>query len=227
MPDQRDGQRDQVRRHLERQYAIDIITAQYAEEVRGGRQPRIEEYIRRYPQYADELAAFAVYFETVGISSEALDGPADAALSPAAEHTLARIREGSPSYGTPPGPTHGTLAGLVARGLEVGLEPLQLAAAVGLSMDLLGKLEVRVIAVATIPPTLVKRFAAALRVAPDAVAAYLGAAGPGTSGAFFYADQPPTHQQESFLDAVRGSALQADVKRDWEEIVRADAGGRA
>jgi hypothetical protein len=219
MPDQHEGERERVRSHLARQYEIDVISAQYAEEVRAGRKPRIEEYVKRYPQYRAELLSFALYFETVGIHTEALDGPADAALSPAAERALAAIRKWRPAD------EGQSLQGLAARGLEVGYQPPQLAAAVGLTMDLLGKLEARVIAVATIPPTLVQRFAAALRVAPDAVAAFLGAAGPGTAGAFFYADQPPTHQQESFLDAVRGSTLLPNGKREWEEIVRADAGG--
>ena len=38
-----------TRRQRERQYEIDQITFQYADEYRAGRAPRIEDYVRRYP----------------------------------------------------------------------------------------------------------------------------------------------------------------------------------
>ena len=110
------------------------------------------------------------------------------------------------------------------QGATVGYSPRRLAETVGLTTGLLGKLEARVIDVATIPPTLVKRLANALKVAPEAVAAYLGAAGPGQSGAFYYADQPPAQQQESFMGAMQASELSPDLKHEWDEIVQGDAG---
>jgi hypothetical protein len=219
--DPRDEQRDLERRQIQRQYEIDVITAQYADEVRTGRKPRIEEYLQRHPQYTAELLDFAVYYHAIGLDSEALDGPTDAEISPAATKALAHIREQRAS------PPVTAIQGLVVRGQEVGYQPPQLAAAVGLTMALLGKLEARVITVATIPPTLVRRLATALRVAPEAVATFLGAARPGAAGVFYYADQPPTQQQESFLDAVQRSTLPAEAKQDWADIVRADAGGGA
>ena len=212
MADPRDEQRAAQRRALEREYAIDVITAEYADQVRAGHNPRIEDYVRRYPDYAAELLDFAVYFHAIGIHTELADGPPDATLSPAAQQAQAHIRERAP------------LRGLVVRGREVGYQPPQLAAAVGLTLALLAKLEARAIAVATIPPTLVRRLADTLRVAPEAVAAFLGATGPGAAGAFFYADTPPAQQQEPFLDAVRGSELPLEHQREWAEIVRADAG---
>jgi hypothetical protein len=109
----------------------------------------------------------------------------------------------------------------------LGYSPRRLAEAVGLTTDLLGKLEARVIAVATIPPTLVGRLANMLQVAPEAVAAYLGAANPGQSGAFYYADQPPTQQQEYFLEAIQASELSPPLKREWAEIVTRDANQRS
>ncbi len=208
-------------RAIQRQYEIDVLTAQYADEVRAGRKPRIEDYVRRYPQYAAELLDFAVYYHAIGSHTEALEGEADPALSPAAERAQALIREGRGSAVPTP------LRGLVARGQEVGYQPPQLAAAVGLTVALLGKLEARVIAVATIPPTLVQRLAQALRVTPEAVAAFLGASGPGTSGAFYYADQPPTQQQEPFLQAVQGSTLPPERQQEWAQIVNTDASGSA
>ena len=68
MPDRHDDQRDR-----ERQYVIDRITFQYATEFRSGRNPRIEEYIQRYPAYADELLEYALYFHAFEIDSKPLE----------------------------------------------------------------------------------------------------------------------------------------------------------
>jgi hypothetical protein len=193
------------------QNAIDRITAQYVDEFRTGRSPRIEEYVKTYPEYTRDLLEFAVYFHTVGFDAAEPDEVPAAVLSPGADKALTRIRG-----------LH--IEGLVKQGTTVGYSPLGLAEAVGITTDLLGKLEARVITVATIPPTLVGRLAEALKVAPDAVASYLGAARPGQAGVFYYADQPPTQQQEAFLDAIQASALSPELKLDWDEIVKEDAG---
>jgi hypothetical protein len=39
------------------------------------------------------------------------------------------------------------------------------------------------------------------------------------------ADQQPDQQQESFLDAVEASALSPEGKREWAEIMKAEATG--
>ncbi len=210
MPDQNEEQRALVRRQRERQYEIDSITAQYADEFRSGRAPRMEAYLQRYPQYESELLKFAVYFHTIGFDADEPDASPAPALSAAAQRALMRIR--------PP-----VIDGLVKQGVKAGYPARKLAEAVGLTIDLLGKLEARVIAVATIPPTLVKRLADTLQVVPEAVSAYLGAAQPGQAGAFYYADQPPSQQQESFLDAVQASALSPERKQEWAAIVKDDA----
>jgi hypothetical protein len=218
MPDQGEEQRALVRRQQERQYEIDRITAQYADDYRSGRAPRMEEYVQRYPQYTRELLEFAVYFHTVGFDAAEPDEVPTTELSPAAQRALARIREQRAAAAVSP------IEGLVKRGATVGYAPRRLAESVGLTTELLGKLEARAIAVATIPPTLVRRLADALKVAPEAVASYLGAARPGQAGAFYYSDRPPTQHQESFLDAVQASALSPELKREWDEIVKEDAG---
>ncbi|HEX9058314.1 MAG TPA: hypothetical protein VF818_12365 [Ktedonobacterales bacterium] len=215
MPDRNDEHQAE-RRHLrEREYEIDRITAEYAEEWRAGRSPRVEDYIGRYPDYATEISEFAVYFHTIAFDLPEPDAVPAAQLSPAARNVLAQIQP-------PPPPA---IAGLVKQGTVVGFSPRKLAEAVRLTTDLLGKLEARAIDVATIPPTLIRRLAETLKVAPEAVAAYLGASGPAQAGAFFYADQAPTQRQESFLDAVQRSTLAPEVKREWDEIVNRDREG--
>jgi hypothetical protein len=221
MPDQNEQQHARVRRQRERQYEIDSITAQYADDFQSGRAPRMEAYLQRYPQYESELLEFAIYFHTIGFDADALDASPAPALSAAAQRAMTQIRAShAPQTAAPATPA---IQGLVKQGVKAGYPARKLAEAVGLSIDLLGKLEARVIAVATIPPTLVKRLADTLQVVPEAVSVYLGAAQPGQAGAFYYADQPPSQQQESFLDAVQASALPPERKQEWAAIVKDDA----
>jgi hypothetical protein len=211
MSDRHDDQRDR-----ERQYEIDHITFQYATEFRSGRNPRIEEYIQRYPAYADELLEYALYFHAFEIDSKPLEEPAELSLSPAGEKAMARIHAQVVATKSEPVP----IQSLVQLGLDAKYSPLQLAAAVGLTVDLLGKLQAHAIAAATIPRALIQRFADVLKTAPEAIAAYLSAS---PAGGFYMADQQPDQQQESFLDAVEVSALSPEGKREWAEIMNAEA----
>jgi len=211
MSDRHDDQRDR-----ERQYEIDHITFHYATEFRSGRNPRIEEYIQRYPAYADELLEYALYFHAFEIDSKPLEEPAELSLSPAGEKAMARIHAQVVATKSEPVP----IQSLVQLGLDAKYSPLQLAAAVGLTVDLLGKLQAHAIAAATIPRALIQRFADVLKTAPEAIAAYLSAS---PAGGFYMADQQPDQQQESFLDAVEVSALSPEGKREWAEIMNAEA----
>ena len=224
MSDQINDRRAQRRQQRRRQNQIDAIIGQYTEAYRSGQAPRIEDYVERYPELASELLEFAVYYHTIGFATESLDGPPAAELSPAAEKALARIRERSAAYTQAPAAAVAPIESLFARGMDLKLAPPQLAATVGLTAPLLARLDARKIAVATIPRTLIQRLADALKTAPEVIAAYLGATQAGQAGAFYYADQPPTETQESFLDAVQASALTPEQKREWAEVVKTDAG---
>ena len=222
MTNQHDEQRARMRRQRERQYEIDSITFQYAEEYRQGRRPRIQEYVRRYPQYASELLDYALYFHTLGFDSPPLEEPAELTLSPESEAALARIREQRAAYAQAPAAAT-PIESLFARGIAMEAPPPKLAEAVGLTFEVLAKIEARAITVSSIPRTLVQRLAAALKTAPDAIAAYISGAPAGQAGGFYFADQAPAQQQESFLDAVQASALNPDQKREWADIVKNDA----
>lgn len=221
MSDQHNEQHERIRRQRERQYEIHRITFEYAEEYRQGHAPRIDDYVRRYPEYAQELLEYALYFHTTGFDSEPLEEPGELKLSPEAEKALARIREQPLVYPVAP-VTPAPIESLVKLGIAAGYTPPQLAEAVGLTPALLGRLEARAIAAASIPRALFQRLGEALKVVPDAVAAYLGAQ-PGQAGGFYYADRPPAQQQESFLAAVQSSALSPERKREWAEIVSQEA----
>lgn len=216
MSDQHDLQR-------ERQYEIDKITFRYATEFRSGRNPRIEDYVQRFPQYSEELIEYALYFHAIGYDSEPLMEPDELKLSPAGEKAMARIREQSAGYA--PVETVDAIEGLVKQGNKIGLTPPQLAEAVGLTIAMLSRIELRTIDAASIPRALFQRLATTLRTSSEAIAAYLGVTQTGQAGGFFYADQPPDQRQESFLDAVQASALSPERKREWADIVHEETPG--
>jgi hypothetical protein len=53
------------------------VTAHYVEEVQAGHKPAISDYLARYPQYADAIAAFIAYYRTVELPLSQLTGSAD------------------------------------------------------------------------------------------------------------------------------------------------------
>jgi len=209
-----DHEQQERQRRRERQYAIDRITARYAAEYRAGQSPRLDEYLQRYPEFAAELIDFVLYFHSIAVDLPAPDAVPTVELSPAARAAQARLR-------TRFAPA---IEGLVKQGRAAGYTPSQLAAAVGLSLDVLAKLEGHVIEATTIPRALIQRLASALQTAPDAIVAYLSGHAPAQAGAFFYADKPPDQRQQTFLEAIRASGLPPERKREWEDIVRSETG---
>lgn len=199
----------------QRQYEIDRITAEYVEERRAGRSPRVEDYARRYPEFAREIRLFVADYLLIGERLPEPDPVPTAPLSSAALAALAQIElESAPVV---------PIAGLVARGFERGFEPPRLAAAVGISMDVLAKLDAKAIAVNTVPFTLIERLAEKLQAVPEAVVAFLVGSAPTQAPAHYYAEQAPEQRQESFLDAIQASnALDERAKQEWANIVARD-----
>jgi hypothetical protein len=214
----------QVRLQRERQYQLDRITYHYVEEYRAGRTPSIEDYIQQYPEFAAELVEFALYFHTVGSSLPDADASPATELSRAAQRVLAHLREQHTAASARVEGATTAIEGLVSQGAKVGQSAQQLAGTVGLSIDVLAKLEAHAITASTIPRTLILRLANALQVAPETVAAFFGLTPSAQAGVFYYADQPPAQQQQSFLDAVQASTLSPDRKLEWATIVTDDAG---
>ncbi len=205
------------------------ITAEYAAAARAGEAPRISDYVRRYPQYARELIAYALTFSAVAADQPGSDERPAAALSPAAQRALAFVREQRADYVAAASPASAPaepIDSLLKRGLGVGYPPPRLFSELGISADLGAKLEARMIAAASIPRTLVERLARALQTSAEAIQAYLASTRPQAQGAQLYlAERPPEYSQQSFLDAVAQSTLSEDEKRAWGEIARRDGVG--
>lgn len=187
----------------DRQYEIDQITERYEREYRAGNAPQIADYLQRYPQYARELLEFALSFHAFEADEPQFTPPPATQLSPAAERALRLVRQAA-------------LEGLVKQGRSVGYKPAQLAEALGLSLDIVAKLDARTIIANTIPNRLIQRIAAVLQVVPETVQAYFSTPPQAAVGTFSYADQAPQEQQEAFIDAVNTSSLlDAARKGEW------------
>ncbi|MFI5273796.1 MAG: hypothetical protein ACHQ4H_12255 [Ktedonobacterales bacterium] len=201
------------------------LTAEYAGAARAGKSPRLADYVRRAPHLARELAEFALSFAAITVELPAPDARPVGPPSEAAQRAFARIRETRAAYATSAAasetPASAPIMSLFRRGLAVGCTPPQLIAGLDLSPDLVSKLEARVIAVSSIPRTLVERLAALLQTSADAVQAYLG--GAQAQGAqLLLAERPLEYRQESFLEALRTSSLTDEQKRIWTETAQHD-----
>jgi hypothetical protein len=201
----------------QRQYELDHITAQYEDEYYAGKSPKIAEYIQRYPQFATELMEFALFFHTIGAAEEEPDPVPSPEFTAAEQKVRALIQAESASF------QHAAIEGLVQQGLSVGYLPPKLAEALGISRDVLAKLEAHAVAASTIPRTFIQRASKILQVVPEAIIGFLQGATPAQAGGFFYADQAPQQEQEAFLEAIQTSPrLTTEQKQEWAEIVARD-----
>jgi hypothetical protein len=221
-------QDEALARHLkarERQYELDAITLEYAIAWDDGQSPRVEDYAARYPAFAREIAAFALYYATIGrpLDTFAPEMEPEPALAPAAERALGRIAASITPVGTAHSSPASQLDGLMRQGARVGYPAPQLAARVGLSPDVLAKLEAHRIEAATVPEALVRRLAATLHVTPTAVAAFLSGPRARRGTASSQASVPRQQQREPFLEAVRASALTPKQKDEWAQIAAGEA----
>ena len=199
-----------------REDLLDQITGQYQADHVAGKEPLVREYMQRYPDLAKEIAEFALSYHAIGAHLPEADFAEAPPLSPLAQQALQRARAASASP---------QLSSLIKAGTAAGMAPPALAGKVGITPDVLAKLESRMIRPESISRTLVQRLADALTVSADAVAAFLAGSASGAP-AFFYANAAPTQQpQEDFLHAIDASGLPADAKREWHEIVTTEAAG--
>ncbi len=187
------------------------IRGEYADAYRAGLAPDPGEYVKRYPQFARELVDYFLYFHTIAVDLPTPDPVPAPQLNPAAQAAMETIRAQQAPQGM--------LAGLVSRGLELGIVPQRLAEMVGLSEDLLEKLDEHAISIARIPGALIRRFADALKATPEVVASFLDGGQTQAAPGFFHADSAPQLKQDDFLDAVHASDLTPEQQQEWERIV--------
>jgi hypothetical protein len=218
-----------LERHLkarERQFELDAITLEYAIACDEGHSPRMEDFARRYPAFARDIAEFALYYATIGRGDGAEPSEPEPILAPAAERALSQIAGTiAPTTGRATPPATARLDGLIRQGLRVGYPAPQLATRVGVSPDVLAKLEARAIQATTVPQALVHRLAATLHVTPEAVTSFLSGPGARQGTASRREGEPRRSAREPFLEAVRTSALPPEQKAKWAKIAAGEAPG--
>ena len=180
----------------------------------------LDDVVRRYPQFAEELTDFAVELALDALRGEAAADAAEAAVdpsnvSPAVSRAMSRFHNRlhasrqetgkvSVERALPSGPVINPFEGFGRQ------EYRNFVKRIGVTSVLVSKLRDRQIQPETIPESFKRRVADELDVPLDAVVAHFAApSGPASaSPQFFKADDKPSHdRRQSFEDAVRNSGL--------------------
>ncbi len=210
------------------------ITAQYVAEQRAGRQPRLSDYLLRYPRYATAITDFVTYYHAFEVdipgemSVTGEDVSAVSVLPPLSEnsrmaldHAWGRVSQAGESHQGQNSPFW-TMQ-LAASRQQKSLS--QLAGEIGLSVDVMQKLAQRIIDGATIPQELLKRLSRALELPLNVVAGLSGSSAGKSSmhgvaeAATSYALGDQYHVQ-GFREALEESVeLSNEQKIAWYEIL--------
>lgn len=190
------------------------ITAQFVAEQEAGQRPRLEDYVRRYPQYVDEIADFVTYYYAVeaGLPTNTASMPSMSAGSRAALD-LAWERVTTPLPGNP--------LTLVTLARQQHYSLARLAATLDLSADIVEQLARRQIDPATLPRELLQRLSRVLSQSLSVVRQAMGL--PELPSTPFLAEQRAAYRSglPSFQEAISASPhLSAARKRSWLAILR-------
>ena len=180
------------------------LTTRYIEEVEAGHQPKISDYLARYPQYADAIANFIAYYQSVESPLSQLagsPGSVESGESFADEFPIAiesawqrvLLPEATPEpvdaeeitlipevrtiekAGEPEAVVYGqTIQSLFVAAKQQQCSPSQLAAYLNISEDIVMLLEQRALLPESIPQEMYRRIAKTLQQPLHAVQVYLG-----------------------------------------------------
>jgi transcriptional regulator with XRE-family HTH domain len=208
----------------EQEEAILRITAQYIEEVRAGHQPKLSDYLARYPQFAAEIADFVAYYHTVEV-----DLPGETSItSPLAGNLHIAIDPAWRSLLQPGATSTYKLATLLVTVNQQRLTLSQLADKVGLSVDIVAKLEQRKIAASSIPKEMYKRLAETLQQPMRAIEAYFESFNERSSyrqqvaeaQVAYQVNELPAIPVQSFREALEESVqLSGEQKHVWFDVL--------
>jgi len=209
----------------EQEELIQRLTARYVSEYRSGQRPQLSEYLSRYPQYADEITDFVTYFHAIEVD---LPRESDIIL-PLTQHSQAALDQAWKNVLQVDFEANGALNSLYVAACNANKSFLELARQVGLSQDILKKLDQRRIDVATIPKELCHRLAAALQQPVAAIETCLGL-GEHRQTTYYVAESHTIYRIEeqsvedlpvcSFHEAIVQSTRMSDEqKRDWQAIL--------
>ncbi len=153
----------------EQEEMIERLTARYVSEFRSGQQPRLSEYLSRYPQFADMIADFVSYYHA--IETDVLQE--SDMIPPLSQASRAALDEAWKNVVYTDSVGNSTLSSLQMAANKVNKSFLQLALEIDIGQDILKNLDQHAIAAATIPQELCHRLAKALHQPLVAIEMYL------------------------------------------------------
>lgn len=178
------------------------------------------EFMRRFPQFADELMEYAATASITESSPARATDADEERLVRSGMETVARVLAARRDQTTAKAgsATHAASFATLRREAEGrGLTLATLAARLDLSVPVVAKLDRRLIRFASIPNELIARLAAALEGTEAAVADYLRGGARFATGAAFLADEAPRMpDQQDFSEAIETDLTMSDEqKRAW------------
>ena len=180
----------------------------------------LDDWIRRYPQYEQELTEFAMSWSLME-SLPPIPGAEEVSESTLVLRGMSVVQnllhaQSSESSSVPVPP----FESLLTEGRIRSLEPRQLAHATGLGVILLRKLDRRLIRYATIPREAIRRLAEAIRIDEASVSVYLQRSPALAAGTEHRSEQAPVlGDPENFFDAVRADTTISSEDADrWLEL---------
>jgi hypothetical protein len=204
---------------------IQRLTARYVSDFRTGQQPRLSEYLSRYPHYADMIVDFVTYYHAIEIDVT----EESEIIPPLSQTSRAAFDAAWKNVVYADTGANNTLNSLQVAAHSVHKSFLQVSLEIGLGQDILKKLDQHRIDAATIPRELCHRLARALHRHLDAIEMYLGlvkqkqltldvAERPAS---YRLADQPGLDVHvSSFQDAVAQSKQMSDEQKGvWHSIL--------
>lgn len=182
--------------------------------------PLLDEFVKRYPQYAAEITDFAIEVAIDAAGDDKIEADnAGTTVSPAVSRAMSRFQNRlfEVQHGKAAG---ATAASAVASPTENPFAALDRTAFRGLANRLdvstlfVTKLRDRQIDPNTMTAGFRKRVANELSVPLDVIVAHFGARPEGQAPQFYKAEQKPTTvAQQSFEEAVRSSGLTEEQQR--------------
>lgn len=174
----------------------------------------VGDYLRRYPQYAEEITDFAAELAAVAIAGDVDDGiePSTIGTSPAISRALSELHNRLYEVKQEQAAREAQVPDLFAP-LKPG-EFRMLASELEVNAFFLSKVRDRTIEPETIPHGFRTEMANAMKVSEPVVAAYLAAQATIPDQMRFLSEQKPeASRRQSFVDAVKNSRLSEEQQR--------------
>lgn len=181
----------------------------------------LEKWIALYPQFSRELVDFAAAWAEQELLPPAPPLAADVekrlidrAMSHVQNLTFGREAQAD---ATDSGSEKNPIESLTGEAKSLGFNASDFAKGCGLDLMLMTKLNNRLIAVLSIPASLIRHIGRQLQRSPGAVRTYLASPPRAIAGKSFLARGKPEHvgQQETFAEAIRSSSLSDAEKARW------------